>query len=294
MIPGGAESRPNARRRPKATGDRQIIVVGSTARVLLVAPSFRAETLGGSGFNIATAITAAGTKARLVTVVGTDLSTEESAALRRITNEPELRTVHGPTCRFQFRTVSEGCGPEIVSDFGVGEELTQHALAFSYEGRNLHVCCRTPLNAGAVLRHALLRRPATVSIDLIETSIVQKLGEIEPYLPAIDWAFLNEREYAVAAPFLAGAFVGRLVVTYGARGACVIEAGKVMIDVRASPAHSEVVDTTGAGDTLAGTFLGCLISGCNTRDALRRGVHAGTQAVTAAGVEAITRKLDCG
>ena len=74
------------------------------------------------------------------------------------------------------------------------------------------------------------------------------------------------------------------VVTLGAQGALVIEGdGEDERTMVASPAVSEVVDTTGAGDAFAGTLATALAQGMALVDAARYAAAAGSLAVRAAG-----------
>lgn len=74
------------------------------------------------------------------------------------------------------------------------------------------------------------------------------------------------------------------VVTLGAQGALVIEGdGEDERTMVASPAVSEVVDTTGAGDAFAGTLATALAQGMSLVDAARYAAAAGSLAVLAAG-----------
>lgn len=74
------------------------------------------------------------------------------------------------------------------------------------------------------------------------------------------------------------------VVTLGAQGALVIEGdGEDERTMVASPAVSEVVDTTGAGDAFAGTLATALAQGMSLVDAARYAAAAGSLAVRAAG-----------
>jgi ribokinase len=104
----------------------------------------------------------------------------------------------------------------------------------------------------------------------------------------------NERELAVltaapgrpadeAAVALSDRTGGPVVVTLGARGALLAEAGLL----EHVPAHHVVVrDTTGAGDTLTGVLAASLAQGRDLRAAVQRAVVAGTLAVTREGARA--------
>jgi ribokinase len=115
-------------------------------------------------------------------------------------------------------------------------------------------------------------------------------------LRTIDYLIVNESEAAsLAATFgwpsppqdlaraatlaVAGLTV---VVTSGERGA-VAARGKELLRVQAPRVHA--VDTTGAGDAFAGTFIASLASNATLSEALGRAVAAGSLACTAAGAQ---------
>lgn len=117
-------------------------------------------------------------------------------------------------------------------------------------------------------------------------------------LGATDLLFCNERE-AVGLARTAGAdalsaatvLLGRLatgsnprlpavVLKRGADGATVLTRAGV---VSAVAPKLDVIDTVGAGDTLAGTVLANLLAGADWPQALRLGVAAGSSSTTTAG-----------
>lgn len=81
-----------------------------------------------------------------------------------------------------------------------------------------------------------------------------------------------------------------LVVTSGARGAFAACGGD-MLYIEAPSVR--VVDTTGAGDAFAGTFIATLDSNASIADALRRAVAAGSLACITAGAQpSFAKRLD--
>lgn len=114
-------------------------------------------------------------------------------------------------------------------------------------------------------------------------------------LRSLDILIVNEHEassYAAAwrAPTAPMAFIARVrerfgfvvVLTLGARGAVTIFDGQ---PVQADPPPVEVIDSTGAGDALAGASVAALDRGAALSDALAEGVAAGAFACTHAGAQ---------
>ncbi|MFJ3923594.1 carbohydrate kinase family protein [Streptomyces sp. NPDC090022] len=134
-------------------------------------------------------------------------------------------------------------------------------------------------------------RGVPVSVDPASAGFLAHLG-VKRFLAAVagaDVLLPNEDE----ARLLAGtADVARaaaalslrfplVVVTRGAAGALVAEAGAVSAEVPAEPATA--VDTTGAGDAFTGGFLAARLAGADPAEAARAGCRAAASAVTRLG-----------
>jgi len=95
---------------------------------------------------------------------------------------------------------------------------------------------------------------------------------------AADLVFLNEEEHRL----LGLPADSEAVLKLGACGARYLTRGAVH---RVASAPVDVVDTTGAGDLLAGVFLASRLKGVGPVEALARAVRAATASVTAFGVD---------
>ncbi len=93
-------------------------------------------------------------------------------------------------------------------------------------------------------------------------------------------ALTGEREPVAAARVLAARSGGPVILTLGPAGAVLVGAGGV--EHLAAPAV-EVVDSTGAGDTLAGALAAELAAGTPLVDAARVAVRAASMSVSALG-----------
>ncbi|KAK9474576.1 Ribokinase-like protein [Dipodascopsis tothii] len=115
-----------------------------------------------------------------------------------------------------------------------------------------------------------------------------ELGSVLADAPALDAEDVFGSAIAIAQQaFAEFQFDGAqtIVVTLGSHGAFYVDAATA--DVRANVVPSfkppRVVDTTGAGDSFLGAFVGAVATGVSTQDALRRGAAAGAIAVSRAG-----------
>lgn len=115
--------------------------------------------------------------------------------------------------------------------------------------------------------------------------------EVTSYpLECVDWLIVNETEGAeLSGEELPARIVARLrdswpgtsiLLTLGAEGAICADAECV---VRVPAPAADPVDTTAAGDTFVGYFLGTLAAGGTVRDALRWAVEAAAITVTRPG-----------
>ncbi|MFF0485398.1 carbohydrate kinase family protein [Streptomyces sp. NPDC004435] len=135
---------------------------------------------------------------------------------------------------------------------------------------------------------------APVSVDPASAGFLAELGP-ERFLAAVEGASLllpnadEARLLTGAADAEAAARelsrrIPLVVVTLGAAGALVAEAGAVTARVTAPPVAPERrVDSTGAGDAFTGTFLAALLAGADPAEAASAGCAAGAEAVTLIG-----------
>jgi ribokinase len=115
------------------------------------------------------------------------------------------------------------------------------------------------------------------SLDLEPATLRDGLAPLRPCLDGASTVFVNSRAAAMLGSGPTGTLlalgVARVIYTLGAMGARLRSAtDDVLVD---APISAEpVVDTTGAGDCLAGTFIAALCSGQQAVDALRQAVTA--------------------
>ncbi|MFD4137927.1 carbohydrate kinase family protein [Streptomyces sp. NPDC058572] len=134
-------------------------------------------------------------------------------------------------------------------------------------------------------------RNIPVSVDPASAGFIAALG-VEHMLSALDGADVllpnaDEARQLTGLPDTAAAAaalsrrVPLAVVTLGAHGALVAEAGRVT--ARVAPHAADAVDSTGAGDAFTGAFLAARLSGADAPTAADEGCRAGALAVTLTG-----------
>jgi len=138
------------------------------------------------------------------------------------------------------------------------------------------------------LQHELLaqiRRPAFVAADTMSCWIQDHLDDLKSLLGKIDCLIINEDEarqlagehnLVKAAQIILDMGLGVLVVKKGESGSLMCSVDGKQFLLPAYPA-TEVIDPTGAGDSFAGGFMGCLAQAGNTDFAtLKKAIAYGT------------------
>jgi len=161
------------------------------------------------------------------------------------------------------------------------------------------------LSAQLQLRVLRQSRALLVGADTMTSHIAADPRAVEAVMEAADILFVNHHELEALAPAGAGwrdaarSLCGRgrlraVVVKRGPRGAACVTAGTA-VEMRPQPA-AVPVDPTGAGDALAGGFLGaCAAAERDDQaffaEALEAGMHRAALAISSFGTDALRRGL---
>lgn len=260
-------------------------VIGNISRDLAAYP--RASTtwmLGGAALHVALAATRAGLPAAPVAVIGSDLDFIASDPRLDDLDLSRVKVVPGESCAFRLAYDDDGRLIGTEASFGVSAALTSHALGVLAEPtarRAWHVCCRRPLSAAAVLaRLAGADMPFSADFHLASADTV--LPAVRMVLPRAAAVFVNAAEFAILCQVLDPAELPLVVVSDACRPATALRHGHLAAS--AAPPPATLTEVTGAGDTLAGTFLAAAARGASDSDALRAAVAAATAAVARPGL----------
>jgi len=249
---------------------------------------------GGKGANQALAAARAGASVQLHGAVGTDPFAEQALSLLR-RDGVDLSGVKRLDCATGSASIlvdanGENCiavnaganalaDPASVTDATLragASVLLQHELPAAANRLLLERARR--LGARTMLNAAPARSVPRDLLPLIDVLLVNE-GEAAAF--AVDFGWPGEPEaFALAATAAQQALT--VVVTLGARGALL--ASRDGFWCVAAP-RVEAVDTTGAGDALAGAFAAALDRGEVVGEALRFAVAAGSLACAAAGAQ---------
>lgn len=246
------------------------------------------EAAGGLVANAAAAAARAGAAVRLVIQVGSDPASD--LVVQRLGADGlqvEASRVTGNLCRVviliephgEKRLVLDpGCSmypaSNIVSDLSLEGVGHLHTATYDDAARALIARCRH-LGIGW-------------SMDLEPASFPDGIEKLADVVDGAAVLFLNERAAARIGPDAEGRLLDmgarRIVSTLGPSGARYRDRERT-VSCR-PPSGLPVVDTTGAGDCLAGWFLAGLIGAIPVEDNLRRAVTAASLSCGAIGAQA--------
>jgi sugar/nucleoside kinase (ribokinase family) len=259
-----------------------LAVIGNISRDRAVyADGRRFEFLGGAALHVAWAASRAGLVSAPVSVIGADLGWIYADPRLADIDLTHVKTVSGASCAFALTYTAGGKLARIDCSFGAAESLTSHCLAVIGQHSSYHVCCRRPLDVPAVLGR-LARDGLEFSADFHLASAADLIAAAVPFLPHAAAVFVNAAEFATLKILIDPVHVAAVVVSDGPREATLLRHGNPTAAIR--PPDSCPVEVTGAGDTLAGTFLAGIARGLGDEDALRAGVTAASQSVRAPGL----------
>jgi len=235
--------------------------------------------VGGSGFAAAFAAAALLDGVGLVTQVGDDF---DLGILRALSIDMVgVVVLSGPSARFCIDQ-SGGHGLRFSSELGVAAEPSYGLFPASYlQARYVHLGTAPPQQQLAWLE--FLRGNecrGQISVDMFEPFVARKPHACRFACELADLVFLNDAEYQ-------GLYDGRpnqsvpTILKHGPGGAEFLT-GTVRHRVLA-PAADEV-DSVGAGEILAGTFLALRARGLAENRALSYAVTVATRSVTEFGV----------
>ena len=229
-------------------------------------PLFHAGALGAGGEQLEKTLTACGVDLRYLQHV----ATPQGHAIIQV--QPD-----GQNCIFLYGGSNQTIGPEeidaVLSHFDAGDYLL-----LQNEISNL-----------PYLLHAAAARGLRIVLNA--SPISQWL--LEEDLSCLDWLVVNEVECMALAhcddpdegyAALRARYPGiGILLTLGESGSVSWKDGEE-IRQQAYPVHA--IDTTGAGDTFMGYFVGCLAQGMTRKDAMQYAAMASSIAVTRPGAAA--------
>jgi ribokinase len=230
---------------------------------------------GGKGANQALAARKLGAEVLLIGRVGDDVMADEALALLDafgVDLSGVETDVDAPT-GVALIGVDPSGENQIVVAAGANHTITNAQLPARIESP-LIVQLELPI---AMVEAAVGRATAFVCANLAPAQPVS-----EQLLRRCDLIVVNEIEAAFYGDLLHRGG-GRVVVTYGAGGATMLQRGEEV--ARAVPPTVTAVDATGAGDAFVGAIVVAMLEGMEPEAALRFACTAGALAATRAGAQ---------
>ena len=261
----------------------KLAVLGNISRDLAIYPDGRQfELLGGAALHVARAAFRAGLAAAPVSVIGADLGWIRGDPRLAGLDLTSVKVVPGPSCAFTLTYTGAGKLAGIDCSFGAAESLTSHCLTAIGRHGQYHVCCRRPLGVRAVLGR-LARAGLMFSTDFHLAS-ARETDQRRRSVPAACQGRLRQRRRVhhprrPDRPGLPGR--GCHLRRASARSPC---SGMAPPPSPSGRRHTSAAEVTGAGDTLAGTFLASVARGLSDGDALRAAVTAAAQSIRGPGL----------
>ncbi|MGI5450515.1 PfkB family carbohydrate kinase [Streptomyces sp. CA-243310] len=256
-------------------------VIGNISRDRTRYPDRRGGyRLGGAALFLSLAAARAGRRAAPVCVLGDDLAhLPESPVLGTLDWTARIQ-VEGASTTFDLEYDVHGELVGVGTEYGVAEGLTEHALRHvdQHPGGTYHVCCRRPLDVAAVLDR-LAAYGSGFSVDFFLPSAEDMIRVAAPWLPKATTLFVNAAEYQLLEQVIDSGALPEVVVTDGPRAAVVHRFGRQVAS--AVPPPSPPREVSGAGDTLAGTFLAHRSQGATAAQALAEATSAAARYVAA-------------
>lgn len=234
------------------------------------------EAPGGVIANAAVACARTGIRAHALLQLGNDMvATQVVAGLQAQAVIPQVEQVPGRTCRVVILLEPHG-EKRLLLDPGVS--MYPAAAQIAATDLTPFAWVHTASYGAAAFDLVARCRAAGLpwSLDLEPASFASGLEAIAPLLDGAAMVFCNNRAAAQiggsAPAHLLGMGVQTVIRTMGAQGARLIQASRDIF--QPAPSLAAVVDTTGAGDCIAGWLIGETLLGAPQADALYRAVLA--------------------
>lgn len=246
------------------------------------------EAPGGVVANAAVAAARAGASVRLLMRLGNDLASDRVwAQLNGAGLAVEAQRGDGPLCR-TVMLLDPGGEKRLLLHPGQSMYPTQaqvRGVALTRVGW-VHTAAYDP-EAAAELAARCRAACIPWSIDLEPATFPAGIDALAPVLRGATTVFCNARAAARLGPGFIGTLhelgVSAVVATLGAGGAVWHQSGETI----AVPAPAvTAIDTTGAGDCLAGWFVAATLRGAGPSDALHAAVAAATFSCRRIGAQA--------
>lgn len=263
-----------------------LVVIGDLAFDQITTADGKERTnVAGAAYNVAIGASTVSKKVGVVARVGEDFPVEKLTS-REIDTEGISVIPKGQTAKFLFSYTPDG-GRRFRQERGVASEPHPETLPGSYlAARYIHLPgippghCLIWINS---LFSKLFCREQ-IAVDTFEAFVTEEPELTKAVLEKAGLIFLNEEELRLLRRYGEVPFSVPIILKKGPLGAVYID-GETSIAVPAPQIGA--VDTTGAGDILAGVFLALRAQNIPIEKALQEAVNVASCSVTNFGVDHI-------
>lgn len=191
-----------------------------------------------------------------------------------------VKQISGKSCRF-IAIQHEDNTREVIAERGVAETVDPKIMPRDYlSAQFIHLATQLPEHALIWLEY--LRGHPAISVDTFEDFVELYPEESKKMLDLAGMIFINLTEYK-ALGLTEHSYPHKPVVLKLGKDGVIYRSPKETISIPALKVTT--VETSGAGDVLAGAFLTLLSLGVSTATALEKATHLASQSVTQFGVE---------
>jgi ribokinase len=258
-----------------------VAIVGDIAWNHDITPQRKAKSPGGAAYYSAVGAARFSTDVGVVAKVGEDF--DLNLLRRRQLDTMGVAVVPGqPTCEFVITQFSDN-SRTFQANRGVSETVDTGIFPSSYlSARYVHLPTQLPEHSLAWLD--FLKSHDSVSVDSFEAFVKQSPGLTLEMFRQASLIFTNEAEIQMLRQFGEVTVNKPMIIKRGSEGACYID-GTNTIMVPAPKVRA--VETTGAGDVLAGAYLALRAQSVPIESALEQAAQTASLSVTEFGVEHI-------
>ncbi len=265
--------------RVTVVGSINLDLVASAPRLPVAGETVTGATLarhpGGKGANQALAAAKLGAEVALIGRVGGDAMAGEALALLRAGGVDLSGVAIDPAAPTGVALIA-------VDPSGENQIVVAAGANHAVKVENLPDRLRGPVVLQLELPVAVVEAAAARTDGFVAVNLAPAAPVSDALLARADLLIVNEGEAAFYGEQL-HARCGRVIVTMGAAGAVMFEAGAQV--ARATPPTVSVVDTTGAGDAFVAAIVVALDEGMGAAEALAFACAAGAIAATRAGAQ---------
>jgi sugar/nucleoside kinase (ribokinase family) len=261
----------------------RLVVIGHLATNESVTPHGSHVGLGGSAcYFVNGACVMPRECVGVVACVGADL---ELTPVRQLADLAGVTVATEPSAHFVLRQADDGTRT-FEANWGAAQHVDLDYPKLYCDALHVHLATAPPAQQSEWLRRLRRTMPtASVSVDAFEEFARRWPNETRTVLATADLAFLNDEEFELIddsrwwrkTPF---------VNKHGKGGATYRDIPNER-EIRVDAEPAEPVDTTGAGDVLAGSFLALRAAGWAIRDALEIAVSLASVSVQEFGMGAL-------